>query len=134
MTTPTIGYFGERLDLRIRQGATFGPIQAVMRNPPVSPATVGTLVNLAGCTIRGQIRRKALDVAIIASFAVTITDSSKGEYEFGLSSATTSGITAGETLDSTTSRYVWDLELVDATGRITPLYYGTVTVLREVTR
>lgn len=134
MTTPTIGYFGERLDLKIRQGATFGPIQATMRNPVVPPATIGTPVDLTGCTIRGQIRRKALDVAIVASFAVTITNAAAGQYEFGLSSATTAGITAGETLDSSTSKYVWDLELVDATGRITPLYYGAVTVLREVTR
>ena len=134
MTTPTIGYFGERLDLRIRQGATFGPIQATMRNPVIPPAEIGTPVNLTGCTIRGQIRRKALDVAIIASFAVTITNALNGQYEFSLSSATTAGITAGENLDSTASKYVWDLELVDSTGRITPLYYGAVTVLREVTR
>lgn len=134
MTTPTIGYFGERMDLRIRQGATFGPIQATMRDPVVLPATIGTPVDLTGCTIRGQIRRKALDVAIIASFTVTITNAVNGQYEFGLSSTTTAGITAGETLDSSTSKYVWDLELVDATGRITPLYYGAVTVLREVTR
>jgi hypothetical protein len=134
MSTPTIGYFGERLDIKIRQGATFGPIQATMRNPVVSPATIGTLVNLTGCTIRGQIRRKALDVAIIASFSVTITDAVNGEYEFGLTSSTTVAITAGEDIKSPTSKYVWDLELVDATGRITPLYYGDVTVLREVTR
>ena len=134
MTTPTIGYYGERLDLRVRQGATFGPIQATMRNPVVPPAELGTPVDLTGCTIRGQIRRKALDVAIVASFAVTITNAVNGQYEFGLSSTTTTGITAGETLDSTQSKYVWDLELVDSSGRITPLYYGVVNVLREVTR
>lgn len=126
--TNSIQNYGERLDLKIRQGATFGPVTATMTNPD------GTAVNLTGCTIRGQIRQKALDTVIVATFDCTITNPTGGVYTFGLTSTVTAGISAAEKIDSAGSKYVWDLELVDASGRVTALYYGEVTVLREVTR
>ena len=126
--TNAIQNYGERLDLRIRQGATFGPINATMNNPD------GSAVDLTGCTVRGQIRKKALDTAIVATFDCAITNATAGQYTFGLTAAITAGITAGETVELNASQYVWDLELLDASNRVTALYYGGVTVLREVTR
>lgn len=124
----TLGYIGERLDLLVRQGATLGTFDATMQNPD------GSAVNLIGATIRGQVRKKALDPTVVTDIDVTITDAALGKYSFGLSVAKTTIIAAGETLKEPASLYVWDLELVDATGRVIPLYYGNVTVFREVTR
>lgn len=124
----TLGYIGERLDLLVRQGATLGPFDAAMQNPD------GSAVNLIGATIRGQVRKKALDPTVVTDIDVTITDAALGKYSFGLSVAKTTVIAAGETIKESASLYVWDLELVDATGRVIPLYYGNVTVFREVTR
>lgn len=124
----TLGYIGERLDLLVRQGATLGPFDATMQNPD------GSAVNLIGATIRGQVRKKALDPTVVTDVDVTITDAALGKYSFGLSVAKTTIIPAGETIKDPSSLYVWDLEMVDALGRVIPLYYGSVNVFREVTR
>lgn len=125
---PTIGFFGERLDLRIRQGATLGSFLAQMLNPNGSP------VDLTGCTIRGQIRKTGLANSITAAIECTITDPLDGRYEFGLPDEITTGIPAGESITDDESQYVWDLELEDSIGRVIPLYHGSVNVLREATR
>lgn len=127
MATQSIGSFGSKLNLNIRQGATFSATVTAL-NPDETP------VNLTGATVRGQIRRKALDVTVVATFTVTITDAVNGEFEFGLTDETTAAITAGEQPTEEDSLYVWDMELEDTLGRVTALFYGGVTVLREVTR
>lgn len=126
--TPSIGYFGEKMTLNIRQGATLGPFSATMVNPDESP------VNLTNCTIRGKIRKTALSATVTATLDCTITNAAAGQYTFGLTDEVTAAITAGEKLTDKASKYVWDLELEDSTGRVIPLYYGDCFVLREVTR
>jgi len=123
-----IGYYGERMKLLIRQGATLGPFFATMVNPNA------TRVNLTGCTIRGQIRKTALNTVIVETLNVTITNAVQGEYNFGLTDEETALIPAGETIKDEESIYQWDLELQDAAGAVIPLYYGECIVLREVTR
>jgi len=127
-TIPSIGFIGERLDLKIKQGGTFGPVQATMVNPNATP------VNLTGATIRGQIRKLALDTVIVETFNVVITNPTAGQYTFGLTDEETALIPAGELLDVPDSLYVWDMELEDAGGSVQPLYWGEVKVWREVTR
>ena len=124
----TLGYIGEKLDLLIRQGATLGPFQGAMTNPD------GTPVDLSGCVLRAQIRKKALDPAVVTPVTVTITDPLSGQYVFGLNAELTAAIVAGESIKDPTSKYVWDMEMVDASGQVLPLYYGDVSVFREVTR
>ncbi|MFM2053614.1 MAG: hypothetical protein RL456_1651 [Pseudomonadota bacterium] len=128
MSTQTIGSIGQRLDLLIRQGATLGPFPCTMTNPDATP------VNLTGATIRGQIRKKPADAAVIASFDVTVTDATAGKYTFGLTATATAAITAGADVTKPESLYVWDMELEDAAGRVTPLFWGDARVHREVTR
>ena len=128
MTVQTLGNIGTRLDLLIRQGATFGPFVCTMTNPD------GTPVNLTGATIRGQIRKAPADTVVVASLVVTITDAAAGKYTFSLSDATTAAIAAGADVTKPASVYVWDLELQDAAGSVIPLYWGDVRVHREVTR
>lgn len=128
MPALTLGTLGEEMNLRIRQGATFGPHLFRMTNPDGSP------VNLTGCTIRGQIRKTALAPSAALSFTATITDAAQGRYQLLFTAAQTAAIKAGEKETDSDSKYVWDLEFVDSTGAILPLYYGVVTVFREVTR
>lgn len=126
-TIPTIGNIGERLDLLIRQGATFGPFTATMENPDGSP------VDLTGATIRGQIRKKPGDTAVAAQIEVVSDYDATGVYSFGLAETVTRAITCGASIDLPASLYVWDLELVQG-AQVTPLYWGEVRVHREVTR
>lgn len=124
-----VGYIGEKLDLVIRQGATLGPFPATM-----TYADGVTPYDLTGATIRGQIRKRALDTEVVENIQVDINAPSEGQYKFGLDAATTGGMTAGESMGDAASKYVWDLELELADGTIIPLYYGNVAVFRETTR
>lgn len=143
MTTALIGNIGERLDLLIRQGGTFGPYKFKMQQPksgavPLSDGTYAPTdldpIDLTGAVIRGQIRRTPADTAIVADVLVVITDAAAGEYEISLTDEVTAGIVAGVDLSKRESQYVWDLELEDTLGRVLPLYWGAVKVFREVTR
>lgn len=127
MPTPSIGSYGGALDLKIRQGATFRAT-ITLQNPDLSP------INLTGCTIRGQIRKLALDTAITATLDVVIISAPAGQISIGLTDTVTAAIPAGEQLNAAASKYVWDLEMLDAASNVVPLLYGNVTVFREVTR
>ena len=92
-------------------------------------------MNLTGCTLRSQVRRKALATgAPLATFAFTITDAPAGKAELLLTEAQTAALPTAEDPLNLDSRSQWDLELVDALGDVRRLLYGTVTVHREVTR
>lgn len=123
-----LGYIGEKLDLLVKQGSTLGPFRVTLRNID------GTAVNLVGCTVRGHVRKKALDIALVATLTINVTEPANGKFDFGLPDEITATIPAGETLKDALSLYVWDMELEDASGRVVPLYYGDCKVFREVTR
>jgi hypothetical protein len=129
MTAPVLGDRGDRVDLLIRQGATFGPHEITLTNPDDTP------VDLTGATVRAQMRRKALTTGLpLATFDTPVTDAAAGVFTLGLSAAATAALVAGEDPASLDSRAVWDLEVQDATGRVVPVYWGSVTIHREVTR
>lgn len=124
----TLGYIGERLDLLIRQGATFGPFDVTLANPDKTP------VDLTGATMRAHVRRKALDANVVIALQVGVMQPTLGHFQFGLSDEVTATIAAGESVKDPASHYVWDMEMEDSLGRVIPLYYGDVKVFREVTR
>jgi len=126
-TTPSIGTYGENLDLKVKQGASFGATVNLTNDD-------GTPMDLTAGSVRGQIRRKALDVDIIASLTCTITDAAAGAFTFSLTDEQTAAIVAGETTTKPESNYVYDIEFEDSLGGVTPLLYGKVVVFREVTR
>lgn len=128
MVAPRIGSFGTRADLDIRQGATFGPLTLTFKNPD------GSAVNLTGCSLSGQIRKTALSASIVQAFSAAITNAAGGVATLTIDAAATAGIPAGESPAGVDSRYVYDVELVDSQGRVIPVLYGDVIVLREVTR
>lgn len=128
MATAKIGAIGDQLDLTIKQGSTF--ICNVQMNNPDT-----TAVDLTSCAIRGQIRKNALDAdPAVAVFDVTIIDAVAGEFSFGLTDEVTMAISADESIAKPGSKYVWDMELEDSLGNVLPIFYGIVTVFREVTR
>ena len=124
-----VGFKGERLDLLSRQGANLGPYIVTLKNPN------GTPVDLTSCTVRGQVRKNALDAGEpVASFTITYIDRIGGQFSFEIPHSITQTIPAGEFQKDDASQYEWDMELLDSTNRVTPLYYGTFENFREVTR
>lgn len=127
---PQIGTKGAELDLLIRQGATFGPIVSRITNPN------GTPMNLAGATIRAQVRKtptSPIGEGCTASF--NIIEAADGRFQWFFTAAATQTLAAdAESELSPSSTYVWDMELEDSTGRIIPIFYGKVNVFREVTK
>ncbi len=129
MAIPTLGTLGEELNLLIKQGSTFGPMTVVATNQ-----SNGAVIDLTSCTIRAQMRRKALDVGVIATFDVQIIDAAGGEFTFELSDEITAAIEVDEILQKPLSQFTWDMELEDSIGNVIPLFYGKAEVYREVTR
>jgi len=125
-----VGTKGQQVDLLIRQGASLGPVACRLTNPDTSP------MNLTGATIRAQIRKTASDALSTGAAAVcTVTNAANGEFTYEFTVEDTTLLTADATSESApASVYVWDMELEDSVGRVTPLVYGTVNVFREVTK
>jgi hypothetical protein len=121
-----IGTIGDELDLLIKQGSVFGPMIVDLVNPDNSP------VDLTGCTIRANMRWKDHTATPAIAFDISYIDRVNGQFSFGLTATVTEDLKAGKTVDSTDSRYLWDLELVDSTGRPIPYFYGVARVFRDI--
>ena len=76
--------------------------------------------------------RKRADGEWFAAFNVVITNPTGGVFTFGLTNGETSELTCGESVTEAGSRYVWGMKLRDVLGGVTPLFYGVVSVFREV--
>lgn len=122
---PTIGFIGNKVDLLIRQGATFGPHRVTLTNPNSTP------VVLTGATVRGSVVYLKDDQVERVPVEVTITNAAAGEFDIGLSAETTAALPGGDHPTDPAGRHKWDLELVDALGRVTPIFYGTAQVFNE---
>lgn len=123
-----IGYKGERLDLLIRQGATFGPVVMTITNPDGSP------VNLLDSVFRGQIRKFFNSPTIEATIVASVTNGLLGQVTFSIPAEQTEVLVAGSDEEQPESQYVWDLEALEQGGRVVPYLYGNVKVFREVTK
>ncbi len=121
-----LGFLGEELNLTMVQGADFGPVLVTTTSPDDTP------VDFTGCTFRGQIRSKF--GKHLANITVTMDNPGDGEYSFGVPASVTAKLPAGADLDSEDSVHRWDLECVDSSGLIVPVYYGTVTVRKRITK
>ena len=125
---PKIGMIGDRLDLLIRQGATFGPFRLQLKNPD------GSFVNLSDATFRGQIRKTPDALVAAGAFIFVVTAALEGKVEFELDAVTSAAIAAGIDPDDEESMYVYDIEYVNEENRVLPLLYGNVQLFREVTK
>lgn len=132
----TLGSFGVPLDLKIRQGGTFGPYRFHLRTP-VEPATDPVTYlpfSLVGCVIRAQLR-KAFNKPKILDFTVTIIDAAGGVFDLSVPELLTYTLQCDNDPESLKSRYAWDLEILMPDGvTVRPMYFGDVRVFREITK
>jgi hypothetical protein len=124
MSAPTLGCIGEEINLLIKQGCTLGPFRVQLCNPDA------TFMDLTNCTISGQLRLAPNDIDSVADLQCSVTDPTHGKFEFGLDDQTTGTIPAGDTVDAIT--YLWELNMRDSAGNVTPLYYGCAKIFRAV--
>jgi hypothetical protein len=104
-----------KANLVVDQGTTFASsIELLDQNDEA--------VNVTGYTARGQIRKH-----FSSTNAVSFTT--------GLSNGSlVISLTANQTANIISGRYVYDVELVDSTGTVIRILEGIVTVTPEVTR
>lgn len=87
-------------------------------------------VNLTGYTARMQLRNKIEDTTAIAEYTTV-----NGKLVIDTANSTiTILVPATDTALYTFSTAVYSLELVSATGVVTPFANGTITLIKEVTR
>lgn len=127
---PTIGSIGTNLDLKLRQGATFGPVVGQLKNADETP------INITGYTFRAQMRKSADDALSTGlAFTCSVVDGPNGKFSIELSDEQTSTLDVDPiSMDALDSTYVWDLEMESPAGKVTALLYGKANVFREVTK
>lgn len=91
-------------------------------------------MNLTGYTFRGQIRSPALAASQTVAFTYGTSLASTGVITCSLTDTQTAAITAGETTNSTTSVYYYDMEYVDGSSNVTRFLEGPCILNRNVTR
>lgn len=117
------GSYGEPVKLKIRQGATFGPIAATMSQLDTNGVVIGP-VDLTGGTIRAKLFKTGqADVNAV----VTYPDRVNGQYTWLFTDEQTAGLIL------TAVEEVWEfvLDFEDSLGTVIPLYNGTAHVLRN---
>lgn len=121
---------GANLDLKLRQGATFGPHSMQIFSSGTTPQ------NLTGAVFRGQIRKTFDAATVAATLSFTILDAAQGTFSWNIPASVTAAMPAGSSETDALSQYVWDMEVEFPTTpvTVTALLYGDVSVFREVTR
>ena len=102
----------------IDQGATFTTTLTINDS-------TGSALDLTNFTARSHIRATKESTSYVP-FTMTFPDRSAGKVTMTLTSDASSGMSAGQ--------YVYDLEIESATGVVTRLIEGKVTLNREITR
>jgi hypothetical protein len=91
-------------------------------------ATVPVVINITGCSIRSQIRKRA-DSTIIVDMntpdEIVLTDPTNGQFEIFISSAVTSLFPKG--------LYKWDLFIKWPNGDVDRWWYGEVELEANIT-
>mgnify|MGYP006995067269 CR=1 FL=1 len=118
---PVIGSHGQRLDLRIKQGASFS-LLLTLRNPD------GTAVDLTGSIVRAQLRAAIGDATPAAVFAATVVPPNQVRLELSAAQTAALSVTGQQQV------YLWDMEIEWPTGCVDSPLYGQAIVKAEVTR
>lgn len=120
---------GVRKDLEIAVGATFGPLAVTLTD------SAGTPLDLTGCTLVAQVRRRAHDDAVLLAFDCSIpSPTAAPQGLFGASAEATAAVPYDEDPTKPLASALWDMRLVDSTGRVLPVFWGAVRFFRGVTR
>jgi hypothetical protein len=108
-----------RQDLTITRGDTETVVAVLAQDES------GTPIDVTGRTYTSQLRTTQDSAIISASFTCTVTDGPAGEVTCVMSPASSGELDPGY--------YYWDLQ-ENASGTITTVLSGQVTVLADVTR
>lgn len=107
-------------ELYLDQGTTFNNVINLTDD------ITNAYVNVAGYTVRSQMRRSYYSANASATITCTITDAPNGEITMSMTAANTSNLKPG--------RYLYDVEMVDTIGTTSRILEGIITVTPEVTR
>lgn len=122
----SLGRRGDKLNILIRRGATFGPYTVTMLDSAENP------IDIEGVTIRAKIR-KEYDSATAYTITCAITDAAAGEFTMTMTPTETTAIPYLGDLNEPDNQYLWDLEFEWPDESVDPVFYGTVKVASEVT-
>lgn len=116
----TLVFFG-------KQGTTWNAVIKIKEQATGNPR------NLTGYIVRGQIRKTYSSPDKI-NFQCSISNPTGGEITFGLPASVTATIPCGESVTSSASKYVFDLELESPDGVVERILEGKLYVSPEVTK
>lgn len=122
-----IGHNPTNKTLKICQGST-------LRLSLSFTDSTGAAMNLTGYTFRGQIRPAATSATLTETFNFDTSDDANGVIECYLTDTETAAITAGESVNDTSSKYWYDMEYVQPGGDVVRFLEGACIVNRNVTR
>lgn len=108
------------VELYMDQGTTFTNIINLTDD------TTNAALNIQGYIVRSQMRRSYYSANATANISCVVSDASNGEILMEL--------TAGQTANIKAGRYLFDVETVDPTNKITRILEGIITVTPEITR
>lgn len=108
---------GTKVNIVIDQGTDFATTVSLTN-------TAGSQLDLTGMSAASQVRKSFTSSNAVAF--VTALANNNGTLTLSMNNATTSSMSAG--------RYVYDVELTDASGIKSRILEGMVTVTPEVTR
>lgn len=83
-------------------------------------------INIAGYTVRSQMRRSYYSANATANITCTITSAANGEITMYMSAANTANIKAG--------RYLFDMETVSPAGVTNRVLEGIINITPQITR
>jgi len=124
---PVIGTIGDKVDLLIRQGATFGPYWIQIQDED------GVIIDLTGASVKASLRKDIGDATPAAVFDINYSPT-QGKFSYALTSVQTTVLAAGKTIKDPVGKYFWDAEITWPDSSVAPVAYGDVTVFREITR
>ena len=107
------------VELFIDQGATFNSV--INLSDDVTNANI----NIAGYTVKSQMKRSYYSAGPSANLTCTITDANNGEVLLSLTAAQTGVIKSG--------RYLFDVITTDPNSKVDRVMEGIITVLPRVT-
>lgn len=112
-----------RYDITIYQGATWRRIFTIKNK------TTNLPIDITGCSIRAQIRKKADATPIIIDMntpdEITLTDPSNGQFRIYISDDITSAFPDGD--------FQWDLFIEWTNGDVDKIWYGDVVLDPNIT-
>jgi len=115
-------------DLIGKQGTTWGPLYIAL-------TIDGVAVDLAGYSVRGQMRKKMSSAMPEAGLLFTIEDEPGGIIAMSMAAEDNAKLSCGPTVKDAASIYVWDMEIYkDSPPEVSRPLGGKIYIDPEVSR